>query len=151
MKKIFNPKTLAPPVGHFDRAVRIGDWLFISGTSALTGVTGPMNERRLVKGIEAQAHATLDNIEKVLKDAGARPDQVYEIRLIIRKAEYFLIVDRILKQRWPKKGFIAHGYEGVLLHPEMELEIEANAYLGKSAGAKRSAAARRPAKRKSKR
>ena len=28
------------------------------------------------------------------------------------------------------KGFIAHAYEGVLLHPEMELEIEANAYLG---------------------
>ncbi|MBM3511293.1 MAG: RidA family protein [Alphaproteobacteria bacterium] len=149
-KKIFNPKTLAPPVGHFDRAVQLGDWLFISGTSALTGVSGPMNERRLVQGIEAQTHTTLDNIEKVLKDAGARPAQVYEVRMIVRKREYFAVVDRILKQRWPEKGFIAHGYEGVLLHPEMELEIEANAYLGKAAGGvKRSAGrARRPAARR---
>jgi enamine deaminase RidA (YjgF/YER057c/UK114 family) len=129
-KKIFNPDTLAPPVGHFERAVRIGDWLLISGTSALTGVQGPMNERRLVKGIEAQTQMTIDNIEKVLKDAGSEPAQLYEVRIIVRKAEYFLIVDRILKHRWPKKGFICHGYEGVLLHPEMELEIEANAYLG---------------------
>lgn len=150
-KKIFNPKTLAPPVGHFDRAVQIGDWLFISGTSALTGVTGSMNERRLVQGIDAQTHVTLDNIEKVLADAGARPDQVYEVRMIVKKREYFQVVDRILKQRWPKKGFIAHGYEGVLLHPEMDLEIEVNAYVGKAAGGakRRASPARRPAARRS--
>ena len=28
----------------------------------------------------------------------------------------------------PKRGFIAHGYKGELLHPDMLLEIEANAY-----------------------
>ena len=131
MRKIcYNPKTLAAPVGHFDRAVRFGDWLFISGTSALTNVAGPIGSRKLVKGIEAQTHETLDNIERVLKALSGNLAQIYEVRMILRRAEYFPIVDRIFAERIPEKGFICHGYEGALLHPDMEIEIEANAYLG---------------------
>lgn len=131
MKKIiYNPRTLATPVGHFDRAVRLGDWLFVSGTSALTNVSGPMADRHLVKGIDAQTHETLDNIEKVLTAAGASFDNIYEMRIVVKDQNSYPVVDRILKERIPNKAFIAHGYEGTLLHPEMELEIEVNAYLG---------------------
>ena len=132
-KTIYNPDTLAPPVGHFDRAVRFGsDWLFISGTSALTNVRGDMKKRKLVKGIKAQTHETLDNIERVIKDAGGKLSDIYEVRMILKKREHFAVVDGIFKERIPKKGFIAHGYKGELLHPDMELEIEAYAYLGKT-------------------
>ena len=131
MKKIiYNPADLAPPVGHFDRAVRFGDWLFISGTSALTNVSGAMRDRRLVQGIEAQTHETLDNIALVLSAAGGNLKQIYELRVILRRRTDFVVVDGILRSRLPDKGFICHAYEGVLLHPEMELEIEANAFLG---------------------
>ena len=129
-KTIYNPDTLAPPVGHFDRAVRLDNWLFISGTSAMTSVQGPMNDRRLVKGIEAQTRLTLDNIEKVCQAAGGSLEDIYEFRVIVKEREYFSIVSEILKERLPNKGFIAHGYRGELLHLEMELEIEAYAYLG---------------------
>jgi enamine deaminase RidA (YjgF/YER057c/UK114 family) len=129
-KIIYNPKNLAAPVGHFERAVRLGDWLFISGTSALTNVAGDMSNRRLVRGIAAQTRETLDNIERVLKAAGGDLANIYELRIVLRKREDFAAVDRMLSERIPDKGFICHGYEGVLLHPEMEIEIEANAYLG---------------------
>jgi enamine deaminase RidA (YjgF/YER057c/UK114 family) len=129
-KTVYNPVTLEPPVGHFDRAVRFGDWLFVSGTSALTNASGSIGERQLVRGIEAQTQETLDNIEKVLAAAGGSLADVYELRMILRKRDHFSVVDRILKDRIPGKGFIAHAYEGALLHPDMELEIEVNAYLG---------------------
>jgi enamine deaminase RidA (YjgF/YER057c/UK114 family) len=129
-KTIHNPPTLAAPVGHFDRAVRLGDHLYISGTSALTNVSGPIGGRRLVQGIEAQTHETLDNIERVLQAAGGNLSRIYELRLILKKREYFSTVDKILSKRLPDKGFICHAYEGVLLHPDMEIEIEASAYLG---------------------
>ena len=129
-KWIYNPLTLQAPIGHFERAVRLGDWLFISGTSALTNVAGKMSERKLVKGIRAQANETLDNIVRVLESAGGRLSQIYEMRIIVRRREDFAIVDEVLTERIPGKGFIAHGYQGDLLHPDMELEIEANAYLG---------------------
>ena len=50
--------------------------------------------------------------------------------MILKEREYFGIVSDIFKERIPDKGFIAHGYKGELLHPEMELEVEAYAYLG---------------------
>jgi enamine deaminase RidA (YjgF/YER057c/UK114 family) len=93
-------------------------------------VSGPIEERRLVEGVEAQTHETLDNIQKVLEAAGGSLADVYEVRIVLKRREDFALVDRILRERIPEKGFIAHGYEGVLLHPEMELEIEVNAYLG---------------------
>ena len=153
-KTIYNPDTLAPPVGHFDRAVRFDNWLFISGTSALTNVKGDMKKRKLVKGIKAQTHETLDNIERVIKDAGGKLADIYEVRMILKKREHFQAVDAIFKERIPNKGFIAHGYKGELLHPDMELEIEAYAYLGKATTVRKrypkKAAAKKkaPAKRK---
>lgn len=129
-KTIYNPTTLAPPAGHFDRSVRLGDWLFISGTSALTNVSGPMLERHLVKGIEAQTRETIANIERVLVTAGGSLDQICEIRLTLKDSRDRATVDRVMRERLPEKGYISHGYQGELLHPEMELEIEANAYLG---------------------
>ena len=91
-KTVYNPDTLAPAVGHFVRAVRFDDWLFISGTSALTNVQGPMGDRSLVKGIEAQANLTLDNIEKVCQAAGGTLADIYEFRFILKEREYFSIV-----------------------------------------------------------
>ena len=53
-----NPTTLAEPVGYFSRAVRIGDTLHVSGTSAITGFTGDLNDRRIPGGIEEQTRLT---------------------------------------------------------------------------------------------
>jgi enamine deaminase RidA (YjgF/YER057c/UK114 family) len=127
---IYNPPALAAPVGHFERAVRLGDWLFVSGTSALTNVSGSLSDRHLVQGVEAQAHETLDNLEEVLRTAGGSWDSVYEMRITLADRKDFPAVDGILRERIPQKGFICHAYQGILLHPEMDLEIEINAYLG---------------------
>ena len=129
-KTIYSTGTLAPNPGHYDRAVRFGDWLFICGTSALSNLQGDLHDRQMVKGIEAQTRVALDNIEKVCQAAGGELANIYEIRMILKEREYFPIVSDIFKERLPNKGFIAHGYKGELLHPDMELELEASAYLG---------------------
>lgn len=127
-KLTFNPTTLAPNVGHFDRAVQIGPWLFISGTSALTHKTGPIAERRLSPTIEEQTRETLTNIRRVCEAAGYTLDDVYEIRFFITRREFFGTVDAIVKEFMPKRGFVAHAYQAELMHKDMLIEIEANAY-----------------------
>jgi enamine deaminase RidA (YjgF/YER057c/UK114 family) len=127
-KTAINPDTLAPPVGHFDRAVRIGPWLFISGTSALTHVTGDIATRKLSPTIEVQTRETLANIQRVCEAAGYALSDIYEIRFILRHREDFKAMNQILEEVLPDRGFIAHGYPGDLLHPDMLIEIEANAY-----------------------
>ena len=128
IKKAFNPNTLAAPVGHFDRAVRIGPWLFISGTSALTHKSGPIAERKLSPTIEAQTRETLTNIQRVCEDAGYSLEDIYEIRIFITKREFFGPVDAIVKEMLPKRGFVCHAYQAELMNRDMLIEIEANAY-----------------------
>ena len=128
IKKIFNPRTLAAPVGHFDRAVRIGPWLFISGTSALTHKSGPIAERKLSPTIEQQTRETLTNIQRVCEDAGYSLEDIYEIRIFITQREFFGPVDAIVKEMLPKRGFVCHAYQAELMNRDMLIEIEANAY-----------------------
>ena len=127
-RKVFNPKTLAPPVGHFDRAVRIGPWLFISGTSALTHKAGRIEDRKLSPTIEEQTRETLTNIQRVCEDAGYTLEDVYELRIFITKREFFGKVDAIVKEFLPKRGFVCHAYQAELMNRDMLIEIEANAY-----------------------
>lgn len=127
-KQVFNPTTLATPVGHFDRAVQIGPWLFIAGTSALSHLEGEIRKRRLSVGIERQTREAFSNIEKVCEAAGFELADIYEIRFVLKDRDHFEVVDAVLREMLPDKGFIAHGYTGGLLHPDMLVEIEANAY-----------------------
>ena len=129
MKKLtFNPATLAPPVGHFDRAVKIGPWLFISGTSALTHKTGRIEERKLSPTIEEQTRETLTNIQRVCEAAGYALEDIYELRIFITRREFFGKVDAIVKKFLPRRGFVCHAYQAELMNADMLIEIEANAY-----------------------
>lgn len=127
-KTVFNPKTLAAPVGHFDRAVKIGPWLFISGTSALTHKTGRIEDRKLSPTIEEQTRETLTNIQRVCEDAGYVLEDIYELRIFITQREFFGKVDAIVKEVLPKRGFVCHAYQAELMNRDMLIEIEANAY-----------------------
>jgi enamine deaminase RidA (YjgF/YER057c/UK114 family) len=129
-KSAVNPATLTPPIGHFDRAVRLGEWLFISGVSALTNVSGSVSERKMVTGIDAQTRETLDNLERVLKAAGGNLSQIYEMRITLKQRSDYPAVNAVLKERFPDKGYVLQCSEGVLLHPDMEIYLEANAHLG---------------------
>jgi enamine deaminase RidA (YjgF/YER057c/UK114 family) len=127
-KLTFNPATLAPPVGHFDRAVKMGPWLFISGTSALTHKTGRIEERKLSPTIEEQTRETLTNIRRVCEAAGYALEDIYELRVFITRREFFGKVDAIVKEFLPKRGFVCHAYQAELMNADMLIEIEANAY-----------------------
>lgn len=127
-KTVYNPKTLAAPVGHFDRAVKLGPWLFISGTSALTHKTGRIEDRKLSPTIEDQTRETLTNIQRVCEDAGYALEDIYELRIFITKREFFGKVDAIVKEVLPKRGFVCHAYQAELMNRDMLIEIEANAY-----------------------
>ena len=125
-----NPSSLAEPAGHFDRAVRIGDFLHISGTSALTNLTGTVEERILPESFREQADATFDNIEKVLVSQGGTLADIYEIRVTLSDRDLFGPLNEILKERMPARGFIGSGYVAGFMAPHMKIEVEAHAYLG---------------------
>ncbi|GAA2873538.1 MAG TPA: RidA family protein [Microbacterium sp.] len=124
-----NPSRLAPPAGHFDRAMRIGPWLTVSGTSALTNLTGPVEERRLPDDFRAQAELAFDNIAVVLDSVDASFEHVYEIHATLARAEDFGTLNDIFRERIPERGFVGSGYVAEFLGPGMLIEVEVRAYL----------------------
>ena len=128
-KRSINPQTLAPPVGHFDRAVLMDNTLWISGTSALTHVRGDIQDRKLAPSIEEQTRLTFENIKKVVEDAGGQLSDIFKLQVYMVRREDFDAVDRITKKYLPNKGFINSAFLTELLNPDMLIEIEATAWI----------------------
>lgn len=114
----------------YSRAVRVGDHVYVSGTTALTGDGTIVGE----DDPYAQTRQTLETIQWALEEAGAAMDDIVRYRVYLTRIEDTPEVSRALAETFqpirPANTLLAVA---ALADPRMLVEIDADAVIGSAA------------------
>lgn len=109
----------------YSRAVVVGDWVFVSGTTGFDYTT-----MTIADDLAAQTEQTLRNIEAALAEAGSSLADVVRVHYILPKAEDFPQCWPVLRSVFGDVRPAATMIEAGLSDPRMRIEIEVTAMKG---------------------
>jgi enamine deaminase RidA (YjgF/YER057c/UK114 family) len=134
-REVFSSGTPWEPIVGYSRAVKIGNQVWVSGTTA----TG--NEGRIVGKGDAytQTRTAIANIERALAQAGAKLTDIVRTRIYVTDIGQWEAVGRAHGEAFagirPATAMIEVSR---LIDPDMLVEIEADAVVGSGDAAARS-------------
>jgi 2-iminobutanoate/2-iminopropanoate deaminase len=115
------------PIGPYSQAVKAGQWLFLSGQIPLDPKSGGLE----TGDIKQQTRVVLNNIQAVLKGAGADLDQVVKTTLFIRDMSDFPLINQVYQEFFKENPPARSCVQAARLPRDVGIEIEAVAFLEK--------------------
>ena len=114
-----------PPVSHYCHVVRAGDFVWLSGMVGMT------KDGEIPEDTVDQFEIAIGTIDRCLRAAGGRPDQVVKVQLFLtdisERSRINPIRQRYFGEHRPASTLVEVS---ALVDPRMKVEIEAVAYLG---------------------
>lgn len=106
----------------YSRAVVLGDWVFVSGTTGFDYASMEISDQ-----VEVQAEQCLKNIEHALAQAGAGLKDVVRVHYILPNGDDFKKCWPVLRRYFGDVRPAATMISAKLLDPRMLIEIEVTA------------------------
>tara|TARA_B100000767_G_scaffold243373_1_gene240982 strand:+ start:220 stop:600 length:381 start_codon:yes stop_codon:yes gene_type:complete len=117
-----NSKNAPEAIGPYSQAIRKGNIVFLSGQIPLDPKT-----MELVEGIDTQIKQVFENLNQVIKAAGASFDDVAKLNIYLTDLSHFTLVNEIMKTYFTEP-FPARAAIGVASLPKGSL-VEADGFL----------------------
>ena len=125
-KRIIHSEQAPAAIGPYSQAVRAGDFVFCSGQVPVDPATGHV----VPGGVAEQTRQVLDNLQAVLKQAGAGFDKVVKTTVFLVDLADFAVVNDVYAERFDREPPARACIEVGRLPKDVRVEIEAIAYLG---------------------
>ena len=106
---------------------RAGDFVFVSGTEPFDSQTGRLQGDT----IEEQTKQTLEDIKAILHAIGTSMEDVVKVSVLLSDAANFEPMNKVYKTFFPEPFPARICYGVALMSPDMLVEIDAVAYVGK--------------------
>jgi len=126
-KQIIRTKDAPSPVGPYSQAIRVGDFVFVSGQGPIDPKTGKI----VSEDFEQQTIRTLENVKAILNSHGLELKDVVKTTVYLRDIENFGKMNALYSKYFgsdpPARTTIQAIPPG-----NIKIEIDAIAYLGKT-------------------
>jgi len=125
-KQVIATSRAPAAVGPYSQAVRVGEWVFVSGQIPLHPGTGDV----AIGGIEEQTRQALDNLRSVLKAAGASLREVVKTTIYLVDLADFTSVNQIYASYFEVDPPARATMQVAALPKGVFVEVDAIAHLG---------------------
>ena len=121
MKQIIATNNAPAAIGPYSQAVRVGDFIFLSGQLGVDPATGDFAEG----GVEAQTRQAFENIKAVLAEAGLTMDAVVKTTVFLQDMNDFAAMNGVYASYFTEGSYPARSAVQVAKLPKGGLvEIE---------------------------
>ncbi len=115
------------PIGPYSQAVKVGDFLFISGQLPVDPSTGEIIKDNFEKAVKT----VLENIKSIVEEAGGSLNNIVKVTVYLKDIGKFKkfneVYTQYFKDRYPARVVV----EVSKIPKDADLEVEAIAYIGR--------------------
>ncbi|MEM4274212.1 MAG: Rid family detoxifying hydrolase [Candidatus Caldarchaeum sp.] len=126
-KEIIFTEKAPKPIGPYSQAVRVGDFLFLSGMVAINPATGKVEET----DIRAQTRRVMENAKVILEAAGLSFEHVVKATVYLANPDDFAAMNEVYSQYFPQNPPARTTVAVHFPRKEFLVEIDFIAYVGR--------------------
>ncbi len=126
-KQVISTNAAGPPLGAYSQGMRAGDFIFVTGCGPISPETGTLAGET----IEEQTNLVIDNLDEILRAAGATLADVVKATVHLLDPKEFPRFNEVYGQRFPEPRPVRTTVGSDLGAVDgMRVEIDVTAYVG---------------------